>query len=160
MLFRIFTSIGLLLLFNSNFFSQTCVFEKDSVFFPETKKTIQAEVLNTIIKNNYNVQFVNSGNKQFLKIIVHDDLGFGLTGSLLLKSGSKQMFFKSVKLYSIDKNSGYFILDLYPNYLVTLKEYGLSSLYFNNKTEFSIPKLYSDDIKSHAACFYTLIEKH
>lgn len=159
MLFRFFVLIGCVCVWHTPFFSQNCTFEIDSVFFPESKKNIQVEVLNTIIKNNYNVQFISSGHKQFLKIIVHDDLGFGLTGSLLLKSGSKQMFFKSVKLYPIDKNSGYFILDLYPNYLVTLKEYGLSSLYFNNKTEFGIPKQYSDNIKSNAACFFTLIEK-
>ena len=73
-------------------------------------KTIQlkekVELLEVKIKNNYQIQFIKQDKKNYLKIIVKDDLGFGQKGSLLLPSTKKQIYIKSITLHPIDKKSG------------------------------------------------------
>lgn len=105
------------------------------------------------IKNNYNVQLIKHGSRKYLKIIVRDNLGFGQTGSLLLYSNKKQYFNKDITLQIIDKTSAYFLLDLNPNYLLTLKENGLTSIIFRESVEFVIPRQDSEAVKELASCF-------
>lgn len=117
------------------------------------------EITQVKIKNNYNIQLIKHGAKKYLKIIVRDNLGFGQTGSLLIYSNKKQYFLKSATLQTIDKNTGYFLLDLNSNYLATLRDNGLTSIIFQEKVEFTIPKQDSEAIKQMAACFWELSEK-
>ncbi len=63
---------------------------------PKTKELV--EVMEVKIKNNYQVQFIKQDKKNYLKIIVKDDLGFGKKGSLLLQSVKKQIYIKSIEL--------------------------------------------------------------
>lgn len=111
------------------------------------------------IKNNYNVQLIKHGPKKYLKIIVRDNLGYGQTGSLLLYSTKKQYFTKSITLQVIDKNSAYFLLELNPNYLLTLKENGLTSIIFRESVEFTIPKQDSEAVKQLVTCFTETLDK-
>lgn len=117
------------------------------------------ELMEVKIKNNYHVQLIKHGAKKYLRIIVRDNLGYGQTGSLLLYSNKKQYFTKSISLQIIDKNSAYFLLELNPNYLLTLKENGLTSIIFQEKVEFTIPKQDSEAVKQLATCFGESIEK-
>lgn len=137
-----------------------CAFSKDSCLLPPGNSKVEVQLLEVKIKNNYDVQFMQAGSRQFLKLIVTDNLGFGKTGPLLLRSGSKQMYFKSVTLSVINKGSACFVLELYPNYLVTLSGEGLSSIEFNNTSEFTIPKSDSENIKLLAKCFYSLTARN
>jgi len=131
----------------------------DSCALQNSAQKELVELMEIKIKNNYNVQFIKQGAKKYLKIIVRDNLGYGQTGSLLLYSNKKQYFTKSITLQTIDKNSAYFLLELNPNYLLTLKENGLTSIIFKEKIEFTIPKQDSEAVKQLATCFAEAVEK-
>lgn len=135
---------------------QPCAFASDSCALPPANVKAAVEMLDVKIKSNYHIQLIRQGPKQFIRIIVTDNLGFGKTAPLLLRSGSKQMYFKSAKLSVIDPSQACFVLELYPNYVITLKEEGLTSLVFNNTMQYSVPRQDSEAIKELAKCFYSL----
>ncbi|MES2515174.1 MAG: hypothetical protein V4580_13565 [Bacteroidota bacterium] len=117
------------------------------------------DMMEVKIKNNYLIQFIKIDKKNYLKIIVRDDLGFGKKGSLLLLSIKKQIYVKSTTLQVIDKTSAYFVVELNNNfYLDNIKEFGLNKIVFNETTEFSIPKNDSDQIKKAAQCFFDIVK--
>jgi hypothetical protein len=129
----------------------------DSCMLPQNKEKQEVKILEVKIKNNYQIQFIKHYPNNYLKIIVKDNLGFGQTSSLLLLSNKKQYYTKTIKLEIIDKTSAYFLLELNSNYLVTLKENGLTNIIFNEKVEFVIPKADSELIKKNANCFYDFV---
>ncbi len=141
-------------------FSQTAPckpLKTDSCILPPLLAKQEVQMLETIIKNNYQIQFIKHAPTNYLKIIVKDNLGFGNTSSLLLLSNKKQYYTKLIKLEIIDKTSAFFLLELNSNYLVTLKENGLTNIIFNEKFEFVIPKTDSELIKKTANCFYEIV---
>ena len=135
------------------------VLKNDTCVLKTIQLKEQVEIMEVKIKNNYQIQFIKQDKKNYLKIIVKDDLGFGQKGSLLLPSTKKQIYIKTIILQPIDKKSAYFIIDLNETYyLDNLKEYGLSKIVFNETTEFSIPKADSDQIKKAANCFFNVVK--
>ena len=148
------SSLALLLTF-STLAQEKCKysFTQDSCALQNPAQKVFADLMEVKIRNNYQVQLIKNGPKNYLKIIVRDNLGYGQTGSLLLYSNKKQYFTKSITLQVIDKNSAYFLLELNANYLMTLKEDGLTSIIFKEKVEFSIPKQDSEAVKQLATCF-------
>lgn len=130
---------------------------KDSVIINKAPEKELVEKLEVKIKNNYKVQFIRFQQKNFLRIEVKDNLGFGQTASLLLLSNSKQFYVRSTTLKVLDPNTAFFLVELNPQYLQTLKENGLSSIIFNEKSEFTIPKSDSETIKKAAACFFDIV---
>lgn len=113
----------------------------------------EMKLIDVTIKNNYAIQFVIKEQKRYLKIIVKNDLGFNKKDLLQIDSGRKQYFEKDILLNQIDKTTGYFIFEINSNYTKTLKDFGITSIVFNNN-EFSVPKQDSDAVKKAAACFY------
>lgn len=159
--FREFFSGGFMLLLFMLAFTglraqQPCAFTSDSCALPPSNTRMPVDLLDARIKSNYHIQLIKQGPKQFIRIIVTDNLGFGKTAPLLLKSGSKQMYYKSATLTVIDASRACFVLELYPNYLVTLKEEGLTSLIFNTTMGYSIPRQDAEAVKEMAKCFYSL----
>jgi len=135
-----------------------CNFKSDSVVvnrFDYKKELV--ELIEVTIKNNYQLQFIKDGKTTFLKIIVRDNLGFGQIGEFMLVCGKKQIYNKDTKLVPIDKTSGYFVIELNPNYIQTLKDLGLTKLIFRDTVEFLIPKTDSDKIKQTATCFFDMV---
>lgn len=128
-----------------------------ALLVPKQKEPV--ELLEVKIKNNYQVQFIKLGKKNYLKIIVRDDLGFGKKGSLLLATGKKQIYIRTITLQVIDKSSAYFLVELNDSYyLDNIKESGISKLVFNELVEFGIPKSDSDLIKKAAECFNNVVK--
>jgi hypothetical protein len=122
-------------------------------------KEESVEMMEVKIKNNYQVQFIKQDKKNYLKIIIKDDLGFGKKGSLLLQSVKKQIYIKSTTLNIIDKTSAYFIIDLNNTYyLDNIKDFGLVKIIFNETVEFSIPKNDTEQIKKAAECFFNIVK--
>jgi hypothetical protein len=122
-------------------------------------KEESVEMMEVKIKNNYQVQFIKQDKKNYLKIIVKDDLGFGKKGPLLLQSIKKQIYIKSTTLNIIDKTSAYFIIDLNNTYyLDNIKDFGLAKIIFNETVEFSIPKNDTEQIKKAAECFFNIVK--
>jgi hypothetical protein len=134
-------------------------FISDSCSLQNVADKLPVEMMQVTIKKNYLIQFIKHSKKNYLKIIVRDDLGFGKKGSLLLLSNKKQIYIKTIELKKIDKSSAYFLLSLDDtNYLENIKDLGLSNLIFCENAEFGIPKTDSDQIKKAANCFYTIVK--
>lgn len=133
------------------------IFKADSSILEKPGIKELVDLAEVKIKNNYQVQFIKHSSKNYLKIIVKDNLGFGKSGSLLLYCNKKQIYVKKITLQPIDKSSAYFIFELIPNYAATLRENGLTSIIFCETTEFGIPKQDSEAVKKTAACFYDLV---
>lgn len=131
----------------------------DSCSLQNPLKKEWVDVIDVKIKNNYQVQFIKHHNQLFLKLIIRNDLGYGKTGSLVLFSGKKQYYTKSITLQIIDKQSAYFLLELNSNYITTLKDNGLTSFVFRENVEFSIPKNDSELVEQGANCFYEATTK-
>ena len=135
------------------------VLKPDSAALLTPKKKEVVELMEAKIKNNYQVQFIKQDKKNFLKIIVRDDLGFGKKGSLLLLCAKKQIYVKTTTLVPIDKTSAYFVVELNNTYyLDNIKEFGISKIVFNEVVEFGIPKNDSDQIKKVAECFFNIVK--
>lgn len=115
------------------------------------------EMMEVTIKNNYQLQFIRKDNKTYLRIVVRDNLGFGQIGEFMLICGKKQIYDKDVKLVTIDKSSGWFILELNPNYIQTIRDLGLNKIIFRDTVEFIIPKSDSEKIKHTASCFFDAV---
>lgn len=131
--------------------------DSSSLQAPKNKELV--DIMEVKIKNNYQIQFIKQGTKNYLKIIVRDDLGFGKKSSLLLLSNKKQIYVKSIMLQIIDKTSAYFLIELNGTYyLENIKEFGLSKIVFNETSEFGIPKTDSDQIKKAANCFFPIVK--
>lgn len=130
--------------------------KSDSCSLQKTENKVWVDLISVNIKNNYDVQFIKYQQKYYLKIVVRNDLGYGKTGSLVLFSGKKQYYTKSITLQIIDKKSAYFLLDINSNYLTTIKDNGLTSIVFCENVEFLIPKTDSELVKQGASCFYEL----
>lgn len=136
------------------------VLKPDSCALQTPKKKEVVESMDVKIKNNYLVQFIKVDKKNYLKIIVRDDLGYGKKGSLLLLCGTKkQIYVKSTTLQVIDKTSAYFLVELNDTYyLDNIKEFGISKIVFNEVAEFGVPKNDAEQIKKLAECFFAIVK--
>lgn len=155
-------SILFLLLFSGSvaFAQMPCdkAFRNDTTIinrFTYAKEAV--DLMEVTIKNNYQLQFISKDKKTYLRIIVRDNLGFGQIGEFMLICGKKQIYDKDVKLVPIDKSSGWFIIELNPNYIQTLRDLGLTKIIFRDTVEFLVPKADSEKIKQTAACFFDAV---
>ncbi|MES2764206.1 MAG: hypothetical protein V4677_18460 [Bacteroidota bacterium] len=146
----------------TSFAQEPCAYSlktTSAVLAPGKEESV--EMMEVKIKNNYLVQFIKIDKKNYLKIIVRDDLGFGKKGSLLLQSLKKQIYVKSTTLNTIDKTSAYFLVELNNTYyLDNIKDFGLAKIIFNETVEFSIPKTDSDQIKKAGQCFFDIVKNN
>ncbi len=139
--------------------SQTeCTFKPDTVTIPKENKTINAHYLQTTFKNNSNFFLYKSdNNKYYLKLIVTENLYFGKIDVLELKSSEKSYYAKDTKQYQLDKNTGYYVIEIWKNYIGTLKDDGLTAIVFG-KAETLYSKQDCSQVKQLAKCFYESID--
>ncbi len=131
----------------------------DSIYFTNTTVKELVDVSSLVTKNNYKVQFVKQGKKNHLIITLKYTIESDKQGSLYVYSNKKQYFLKQVTLKRIDKDYAHFVIEANSNYVATIRDNGLTSLYFNDSMTFEIPKADSELIKKQADCFYTIITK-
>lgn len=136
---------------DKGFRTDSCIINR----FTYAKEAV--ELMEVTIKNNYQLQFIRKANKTYLRIIVRDNLGFGQIGEFMLICGKKQIYDKDIKLVSIDKSSGWFIIELNPNYIQTIRDLGLNKIIFRDTVEFLVPKSDSEKIRQTAACFFEAV---
>lgn len=136
-------------------FSQgDCHFIQDTVSIPKENKIVNAEYLQTVLKNKSVVQlFKTETNKYYLKLIVTENLYFNKVDILEIKSGGKSFYAKDTKHYQYDKHTGYYIIEIYKNYAGTLKDDGITSIVFG-KAETDFGKHDCNQIKQISKCFY------
>lgn len=118
---------------------------------------MDGEVLTTILKNKNAVEFIKADNgKLYLKLTVSQNLYFDKIDVLEIRSGSKSFYVKDTKQYQRDKNTGFFVVELFKNYVATLKDDGITSIYFN-QAETPFTRQDCVQIKQIAKCFYDAI---
>lgn len=137
--------------------AQDCTYKSDTIFVPKEKKVLQSELLEVTFKNNSVVQLIKApNNKMYMKMIVTENLYFDKTDQLEVKSGSKSFYVKDATHFQYNKHKGYYIFEIYKNYVGTLKDDGLTSILFG-KAETEFTKSDSNQIKKIAKCFYESI---
>ena len=124
---------------------------------PENGKILDGEYIETTLKDFSTCRiFRATDNKYYLRIIVKQNFYFNKTDVLEIRSGSKSYYAKNVTQYKINKTTGLFIIEIFKNYIFTLKEDGITSLYFA-KAETDFTRQDTRQIKEISKCFYTAI---
>lgn len=132
-------------------------FVQDTMSLPESGIVLEGEFVETVLKDFSVIRlFKTTADKYYLRAIVKKNFYFNKVGILEIRSGSKSIYYKNNKQYKIDKTSGLFITEVQKNYLSTLKDEGITSLYFAEaETEFT--RQDASQIKKMAKCFYDAI---
>lgn len=132
-------------------------FITDSLFVEKDNTYILADGLKTpVLKNDGQIKLFKVGNKYYLMIICKTNLYFDLAADFEIKSGSKSMALKGIKQHQKNKHTAFFVLEVFKNYIATLKDEGITSFVFNN-TETSFGKQEQKEVKKIATCFYQTI---
>ena len=129
-------------------------FTEDTMSLPEMNKVLEGSYLEATLKDFTKVRLYKTAqNSYYLRILVKKNIYFNKVGALEIRSGSKSITFKDVKQYKVDKTTGLFIHEVPKNYIYTLTEEGISSLYFANaETDFT--RQDASQIRKMAKCFY------
>lgn len=149
--------IFIFLLYSGLFIAQNnCSFIKDTLFIPKENKTIEGEYLETTLKKSVVSLIKTGGNKYYLKIVVTENLYFDHVDELEIRSGKKSFYAKDTKQFQLDKHSAFYVVELYKNYVGTLKDDGITALVFN-KAETEFTKQDCSQVKQISKCFYDAI---
>jgi hypothetical protein len=138
------------------FKGQNCDFKfsQDTMSLPETNKILEGEYFETTLKDFSVVRlFKTEDDKYYLKFIVKKNFYFDKVDVLEIRSGNKSYYAKNTRQYKIDKTTGLFVIEIFKNYIATLKEDGITSLYFA-KAETDFTRQDAGQIKKMAKCFY------
>ncbi|WP_317898191.1 hypothetical protein [Aurantibacillus circumpalustris] len=132
-------------------------FVTDTMSVPETEKILQGQYLEIQLKDFSMVRiFRTNDDKYFLRFIVKQNFYFDKVDVLEIRSGSKSYYVKNTKQFKIDKTSGLFVVEVFKNYISTLKEAGITSLYFaKSVTDFT--RQDASRVKQISKCLYDFI---
>ncbi|MBA3664814.1 MAG: hypothetical protein H0W61_11490 [Bacteroidetes bacterium] len=134
-----------------------CAFVKDTLTIPKENKIVNGEILQATLKNKNVIQLIKADDgKYYLKLVVSENLYFDHIDLLEIRSGKKSFYAKDTKQYALNKHTGYYVVELYKNYVGTLKEDGITSIVFN-KAETLFTKQDCGQVKQIAKCFYDAI---
>jgi len=129
-------------------------FVSDTMSLPEGGKTLEGEYLETTVKNGSVIRlFKTNDNHYYLRMYVTKNFYFDKVGDLEIRSGTKSYYERKTKQYKIDKHTGMFILEIRSNYVITLKDGGITSIVFSD-SETDFTKQDTKQIKAISQCFY------
>lgn len=144
------------LVFLSTLYKGQCdlAFVKDTMSVKKDEKIVEGEYVETTLKNLSVVRlFKTSDNKFYIRFIVTEDFYFDKVGILEIKSGSKSYYAKDTRQHKVNKTKGMYVIEVYKNYLATLKEEGITSIAFaNGETDFT--RQDAGQIREIARCIY------
>lgn len=133
-------------------------FMEDTMSLPETGIILEGSYVETPLKDLSVIRlFKTNENKYYLRMIVKKNFYFNKVGVLEIRSGSKSIYYKNNKQYKINKTTGLFITEVQKNYLATLKDEGITSLFFA-EAETDFTRQDASQIKKMAKCFYENID--
>ncbi len=126
----------------------------DTIINSNKEKVTQGEFIQATLKNKSVVQLYKlSNNKYYLKLIVTENLYFDKIDNLEILSGSKSYNEKNTRQYELNKSAGYYVIEIYKNYVATLKDDGITGIIFG-KAETNFTKQDANQVKQIAKCFY------
>jgi hypothetical protein len=132
----------------------SCDFQKDTMTLPFSKKVVEGDLVRIPLKKGSEVTFLKAeGGKMYLRLLVKENFYFDKVDVLEIRSGSKSYYAKETRQYKVDKTTGLFVIEIFSNYLTTLKEEGITSIVFN-KAETDFTRNDANEIKRTARCFY------
>lgn len=139
--------------FNSK--AQNCqlTYSEDTLYIPLLNKTISAEYTEVKTKNNSQIQLFKQNGNYYLRIIATVNLYFGKIDLLEIKSDTKSFFAKNTKQFERDKDHGSYVIQIYKNYIATLKEFGITGIKFG-AAETKYESKDAEAIRKMAKCFY------
>lgn len=134
-----------------------CTFVNDTIFIPKENKVYSGEYLEATFKNKTIVRVYKTNNgKYYLKFIIQENLYFDKVDVLEIKSGSKSFYAKDTKQIQLDKHTGCYVVEIFKNYIFTLKEDGITGITFN-KAETNYTKQDCSQAKQIAKCLYDVV---
>ena len=118
---------------------QELSFSRDTMTNQQTGKLLEGEYIETTLKNRSVVRFFKATDgKYYLRLIVTKNFYFDKIDVLEIQSGSKSYYAKNTRQFKINKSSGLFVIEVYRNYLKTLKDEGMTGIVFGGlETSFS-----------------------
>lgn len=134
----------------------SCAFTEDTLYLPMTGKTLPASYIEVVTKNNSRIQLFRQGGNYYLRIIATINLYFGKTDVLEIKSGNKSFFSKNTTQLERDKDHGSYTVQVYKNYIATLRDYGITGIKFG-AAETRYEGRDTEAVRKMANCFYETI---
>lgn len=132
-------------------------FVGDTLTFPSDGKVYNGKYVETTLKNFSVVRlFIADNNRLFLKMIVTKNFYFDKVATLEIRSGHKSYYAKDTKQYKITKTSGLFVIEVFKNYVATIREEGITSIVFG-EAETDFTRQDAKQIKQIAKCVYEAI---
>lgn len=126
----------------------------DTVLTTTKQKITDGEFIETTLKNNSIVRLYKlKNNKYYLKLIVSENLYFDKIDLLEVQSGTRSYYEKDIKQHELNKSTGYFVFEVYRNYIATLRDEGITAIVFG-KVETDFSKQDASQIRHMAKCFY------
>jgi len=134
---------------------------KDTMSIQKDGKIVDGEYVQTTLKNLSVVRiFKTNDNRFYLRLIVTEDFYFNKVDVLEIKSGNKSYFAKDTKQHQVNKTTGLYVIEIFRNYIATLKEDGITSIAFGHgETDFT--RQDASQVRKLARCIYetTFVKK-
>jgi hypothetical protein len=136
-------------------------FMDDTLTVPDLNKTLRGKSLETTLKNLSVVKIFQSNDPKddmlYLRIMVTKNFYFDKVDILELQSGKKSYWVKpATKQHKITKTQGLFVVAVSKNYIITLKDNGMTGLVFAG-AETRFTRKDANQIKKISRCFYEII---
>jgi len=136
------------------------VFSADTLTPPGSSVALNGQSVETTLKNLSKVKlFKSDDDKLYLRLVVTENFYFNKVDVLELQSGTKSYYAKDTKQYKLSRSQGQFTIEIFRNYVWTLKELGVTAIVFGSSTT-ELTRQDTKEIKKIAAClFETIAEK-
>jgi hypothetical protein len=132
-----------------------CAFIPDTMSVPGQGTILQGDYIETTLKNQSEVRFFRAkGNKLYLRMIVTENFYFDKVDMLEIRSETKSFYAKNTRQHKVSKTKGLYIVEIFPNYLSTLKEYGITGIAFG-QAETRFTRQDARQVKAIASCLHS-----
>ncbi|HQQ95247.1 MAG TPA: hypothetical protein PLQ93_11875 [Bacteroidia bacterium] len=129
-------------------------FMHDTLSIPEKVPLMHGEALKVTLKNQSVVElFAEERKRFFVRLYVTENFYFNKIDVLQVESGKWTYPVKNCKQYKINKTTGMYVFEVQKNYLVTLRDEGITGLVFAGaKTDFT--RSDGQQTRKMCRCFY------
>jgi len=129
-------------------------FAMDTLSIPGRDSVMNCEMLRTTLKNQSVIEMYALDRKKFfVRIYITENFYFNKVDILSVESGKWTYPVKNCKQHKVSKTLGMYVFEVQKNYLVTLRDEGMSGLVFAGaNTDFT--RNDQQMIKKMCRCFY------
>jgi hypothetical protein len=135
-------------------------FTRDTLSLPGENRTVEGEYVEALTRNGSSIRLlVTDDRKIFLRMMVTENFYFNKVDVLEIQSGSKSYYVKNCRQHKLSKTQGLFVTELYSNYLITLKEWGITGIVFA-QAETHFNRKDAAEVKKIATCALEALAKN